>query len=141
MEEFKIISNIFSAPVWESILKTGLDIADEVGIVFPNGEYDEENPLLTGMPDFIYLPSLTASSWPNMEDATIYRGKLTASLSALISKYMNESEETSYSLWNFSLYKNQVELLNVSDFNVCLIDSGTELMNILECRNINWQDL
>lgn len=141
MEEYKVISNIFSAPVWDSILTTGLDIADEFGIVFPNGEYDEENPLLTGMLEFKNLPSLAANPWPNMEDATIYRGKLTDSSKALILKYMSDSEETSYSLWNLSLYKNEAELLNVQDFNVCLLDSGTELMNILEQENINWQDL
>lgn len=129
MEDFIVISNIFSTSEWEQILKTVIDFSNEFDIVYPNGDYNEENPLLSGKLDFEKIPKIRVSSWPNMEDSSVYRGVLDDFTRNLILQYaFNEKYD---SLWNFSLYKGNLNVLNVQDFNVCLIARDPELITLL----------
>lgn len=140
MENYSVIYNIFEKPTeWNSILKHALNLSDRFAIVFPNGEYDEENPLLTGKPDFDRLSNLTVESWPKMADSTLFSGVLNRETRGILYKYMNETpEKTTGSLWNFSLFQNEVELLNVQDFNVCTINLETDLIQILGQKNVDY---
>lgn len=134
LEDFIVISNIFSTPEWEQIFITVIGISNEFDIVYPNGEYDADNPLLAGKLDFEKVPNINISPWPNMEDSSVYRGVLDDSSKSLILQYaLNESD----SLWNFSLYKGNVQVLNVQDFNVCLIEPDPELIKLLNQKNID----
>ena len=129
-----VISNIFSTPEWEQIFNTVINISNEFDIVYPNGEYDADNPLLAGKLDFEKVTNISVSPWPNMEDSSVYRGVIYDSSKSLILQYaFNESD----SLWNFSLYKDNVQVLNVQDFNVCLIEPSQELITLLNKQNIN----
>ena len=134
MENFIVISNIFSTPEWDQIIKTIIDISSEFEIVYPNGEYDADNPLLAGKLDFEKVTNISVSPWPNMEDSSVYRGVLDDSSRSLILQYaLNGSD----SLWNFSIYKDKVQVLNVQDFNVCLIEPSPELITLLNQKNID----
>jgi len=88
MENFIVISNIFSTPEWDQIIKTIIDISSEFEIVYPNGEYDADNPLLAGKLDFEKVSNISVSPWPNMEDSSIYRGVLDDSSRSLILQYV-----------------------------------------------------
>ena len=132
--EFVVISNIFSIPEWEQIFKTIIVFSNEFDIVYPNGEYDADNPLLAGKLDFEKIPNISVSPWPNMEDSSIYRGVLDDSARSLILQYALKEFDP---LWNFSLYKDNVQVLNVQDFNVCLIEPDPELITLLNQKNIN----
>ena len=134
MGEFVVISNIFSIPEWEQIFKTIIVFSNEFDIVYPNGEYDADNPLLAGKLDFEKIPNISVSPWPNMEDSSIYRGVLDDSARSLILQYALKEFDP---LWNFSLYKDNVQVLNVQDFNVCLIEPDPELITLLNQKNIN----
>jgi len=130
------IWNIFSTPEWEQILKITIDFSDEFDIVFPNGEYEADNPLLAGMLDFINIPNISVSPWPNMKDSSVYRGVLDDFSRNLILQYM--FIENKYdTLWNFSLYKGDLEVLNLSDFNSCSIEPVPELITLLTAKNID----
>lgn len=132
--EFIVISNVFSCSEWEQIIKTVIDISNEFEIVYPNGEYDADNPLLAGKLDFEKVPNISVSPWPNMEDSSVYKGVLDDCASSLILQYaLNESDP----IWNFSLYKDNVQVLNVQDFNVCLIKPDPELITLLNQKNID----
>ena len=134
MEDFIVISNIFSTPEWDQIIKTIIDISSKFEIVYPNVEYDADNPLLAGKLDFEKVPNISVSPWPNMECSSVYRGVLDDSSKSLILQYaLNESDP----LWNFSLYKDNVHVLNVQDFNVCLIEPDPELITLLKNNNID----
>ena len=134
LEDFIVISNIFSTPEWEQIFITVIGISNEFDIVYPNGEYDADNPLLAGKLVFEKVPNINISPWPNMEDSSVYRGVLDDSSKSLILQYaLNESD----SLWNLSLYKGNVQVLNVQDFNVCLIEPEPELIKLLNQKNID----
>jgi len=134
MEDFIVISNIFSTPEWEQTFNTVIGFSNEFDIVYPNGEYDADNPLLTGKLHFEKVPNISVSPWPNMEDSSVYRGVLDVSSRSLILRYaLNEFD----SLWNFSLYKNNIQVLNVQDFNVCLIEPNPELIKLLNNKNID----
>jgi hypothetical protein len=133
LENFIVISNIFSSPEWEQIFNAVIGISNEFDIVYPNGEYDADNPLLAGKLDFEKVSNISVSPWLNMEDSSVYRGVLDDSSKSLILQYaLNESD----SLWNFSLYKDNVQVLNVQDFNVCLIEPDPELITLLNNNNI-----
>ena len=69
MSEYIYINSIDSTPEWEQILKTVIEYCNEFDIVFPNGEYDADNPLLAGMLDFKKIPNICVSPWPNMKDS------------------------------------------------------------------------
>ena len=136
MRGYIVIFNICSTPEWEQILKIVIDFSDEFDIVFPNGEYDEDNPLLAGMLDFEKIPNISVSPWPNMEDSSVYRGELDDFSRDLILQYMiNENKYDT--LWNFSLYKGGIDVLNVQDFNVCIIEPDQELITLLNQKNID----
>lgn len=141
MIQFSVIQSMDLFPRWEEILVIALELADEVSIVFPNGEYDPENPLMNGKPEFESLPGWKMGRWQNMKDSSIYFGSLTDSIRQRMveSNQQNPDKNHSY-LWHYSLYKNGTELLNVQDFTVCLLDFDTELTAILDKHQIVWQD-
>ena len=137
MKNFIVIENIFCFSKWNAVLDYALELADRFGVVFPDGEYDDENPLLAGKPEFGRLPDLTIEPWTSMEGASIYKGELTEQAKILIKEWMDDSPERwSGTLWNFSLFRNETELLNVQDFNVCLVEAETELTVYLEGLDI-----
>lgn len=135
MESFILIENITSTPEWEQIFKTTIAICEEFSVVYPNGAFDEENPLLTGKLDCERIPNLSVSPWPNMADSSMYRGSLNDFSKNLFMQYMfNQRYKW---LWNFSFYKSGVEILNVQDFYVCLIEPIPELVEMLNKQNID----
>ncbi|MBT2571705.1 hypothetical protein [Planococcus sp. ISL-110] len=67
-----VIQNIDLFPRWQEILAVALGLADEFSVVYPNGEYDTENFLLNGKPEFVSLPNLKVGRWPNMTDSSIF---------------------------------------------------------------------
>lgn len=129
MENFFVIENISAEPFWNDLVEKVLDLADRFSVVYPDGPYDDENPLFTGKLEVCLLPDLQVGPWSFMENASVYSGELTELSKAFIKKYMLETpDKTTDLLWNFSLYKNNVELMNVQDFNVCLIASEKDLL-------------
>lgn len=141
MNDFTVISNIDSFQRWDMLLTVALNLADEFCVVYPNGEYDPENPLVNGKPEFESVPDLKVGRWPNMKDSSAYFGNLDDSIRKLILDFNHQSpdKDTSY-LWYYSLYKGGIELLNVQDFTVCLLDLDTELTDCLEELQIDWRD-
>jgi hypothetical protein len=135
LKEYIVISSINSTPEWELILKTVIDFSNEFDIVFPNGEYDADNPLLTGMHEFTKIPNISVSPWSNMKDSSVYRGVLNDFSRNLILQYT--LTDTFDSLWNFSLYKGDLNVLNVADFSVGFIYPDPELITLLTPKNIN----
>ncbi|AIY06641.1 MULTISPECIES: hypothetical protein [Planococcus] len=143
MENFIVLEDISSSfSTWNMVLKAALEHADSFCVVFPNGEYEEENPLLTGKLEFERLQlKTTQKPWSNLEWATEYTSELNESSKAFIRKYMclTPSKSTG-TLWNFSLLKNGVELLNVQDFEVCILSAKTELIVHLNKQDGEWLD-
>lgn len=140
MENFIVIHHISSFPLWNSLLENALELADSFGVVYPHGDFDKENPLLTGKPELEQF-DLTREPWPNMKDAGIYTSRLSLASKDFIKKYMiDDPGKATYPLWNFSLYKNGTEILNVQDFSVCLIKSDTELTAMLDQQDPNWRN-
>lgn len=137
MDENSIfISNIFSTPEWKEVLITAVNFSDGFDIVYPNGEYDEDNPLLAGMPDFTHIPNISVVPWPNMKDSSIYKGTLDDHARNLILHHMFIENQYD-TLWQFSLYKGNLEVLTVSDFNCCHIEPIPEFVNLLAAKNID----
>lgn len=141
MIQYSVIHSIDSFPRWEEILAVALGLANEFSVVFPNGDYDPENPLVNGKPEFEALPDLKAERWPNMENSTILFGRLNDSVRKIILAFNNQhpDKDSSY-LWHYSLYRNGIELMNVQDFTVCLLDLDTELTDSLDSLQIQWRD-
>lgn len=142
MDDFIVLEDISSSSsTWNTVLKVALELADSFCIVFPNGEYEEENPLLTGKLEFEerLQQKTTQKPWSNLEWATEYIGELNESSEAFIRKYMylTPSKSTG-TLWNFSLLKNDVELLNVQDFEICILSANTELIVHLNKQDGEW---
>ena len=128
MEKFIVIENIAFEPFWNDLLEKALELADLFSVVYPDGEYDDENPLLSGKLEVYLLPNLQSEPWSSMKHASVYSGELTEQAKAFIRKYMLQTpDKTTDNLWNFSLFKNDVELLNLQDFDVCLIGAKTDL--------------
>lgn len=141
MIKFSVIQNIDSFPRWEEILAVALGLANELSVVFPNGDSDPENPLLNGKSEFESLPDLKMGHWPNMQDSSIYFGSLTDSIRKLMMEFNRQNPDKDFTyLWHYSLYRNGIELLNVQDFTVCLMDLDTELTANLDKLQIEWQD-
>ena len=139
MENFIVIESISSTPEWEQIFKTAIDICDSFSIVFPNGAFVEDNPLIAGKLDFENILNVTVSSWPKMEDSSVFSGELNDFSRNLFLQYAF-NERFPY-LWNFSFSKDGLEVLNVQDFYVCLIEPYPELLEMLNNRNINLWNL
>lgn len=135
MSEYIYINSIDSTPDWEQILKTVIEFSNEFDIVFPNGEYDADNPLLAGVLDFKKIPNICVSPWPNMKDSSVYRGALNDFSRNLILQYTLNN--TFDSLWNFSFYKGDLNVLNVSDFSECFIYPDPELITLLTQKDID----
>lgn len=141
MIKFSVIQSIDTFPRWEEILAVALGLANEFTVVFPNGDYDPENPLLNGKPEIKSLPDLKVGRWPNMEHSSIYFGSLDDSIRKLMMELNRQNSDKDFSyLWHYSLYRNGIELLNVQDFTVCLLDLDTELTACLEKLQIDWRD-
>ena len=66
LNNFAVISSIDSFPRWDKLLTFALNLADEFCVIFPDGKYDPENPLVIGKPEFTALPNLKMGRWPNM---------------------------------------------------------------------------
>lgn len=138
MKNFKVIENINQFTHWNVLLDLALEISDYFCIIYPDGEYDEENPLLTGKVDFDRQLHLESKPWEGMENSSVYSGELTEKAKGIIKKYMYfTSTNDNYLLWNFSLFKKDIELLNVQDFDVCLVQDNTELTYNLNKINIS----
>ena len=134
MSEYFYISDIDSTPEWEQILKTVIEYCNEFDIVFPNGEYDADNPLLGGLLEFKKIPNIFVSPW-NMKDSSVYRGVINDFSRNLILQYtLNNTYD---SLWNFSLYKGDLNVLKVADFSECFIYPDPELITLLTQRDID----
>lgn len=58
MEKFFVIENISSEPFWNELLEKALELADHFSVVYPVGEYDDENPLMTWQLEVYLLPNL-----------------------------------------------------------------------------------
>lgn len=133
MRNYMVIENIYSFPTWDKLLHHALELADRFCVIYPDGEYDEENSLLNGKPEFEQLANLKIDSWSGMKDASVYSGELTEQTRILIKKYLDTAPDAlTGSLWNCSLVSKGTELLNVQDFNVCLVKAETELKIYLE---------
>jgi len=135
LRDYIVIHSITSTPEWEQILKSIINFSNEFDIAYPNGEYEEDNPLLAGKHDFEKIPNISVSPWPNMKDSSVYRGVLDDFSRNLILQYaLNENYDL---LWNFSLYKGELKVLHVADFTVCFIYPTPELITLLTQKNID----
>ena len=139
MESFIVIENITSTPEWEQIFKTAITYCDSFSIVYPNGDFDTENPFLAGKMDFESIDNITVSSWPGMEDSIIFSSVLDDVSRNLFLQYAF-NERFPY-LWNFSFYRDGIEVLDVQDFYVCLIEPVPQLLELLSKQNINLLEL
>lgn len=141
MMDFSVIVNITTYRKWEEILAITLNLADEFGVVFPDGPYDPENPLLNGKREISSLPGLKVGRWPNMDHSSFYFGSLDDSIRQLILELGHQSpDQHDRSLWQYSLYRKGNELLTIQDFSICLLELDTELIAALEDAGIEWRD-
>lgn len=140
--DFFVISHItLSAHKWNDLFARVLDYCDEFSIVFPDGEPDDENPLLNGKSDFWILDNVRVEKWTGMKEASMLSGSLTANVRELFVKYMGNMEEGDKGLWHFALLANKKEFLTVEDFTVCTIDNVKEHLEYLKSQGVNIEEL
>lgn len=141
LNDFSVISFIGSFPSWDKLLTVALNLADEFCVIFPNGAYNPENPLVNGKPEFTSLANLKVGRWPNMKDSSAYFGSMDDSIRKLFLEFNDQASDNDKDyLWHYSLYRDGIELLNVQDSTVCYIDLDTELTALLLQLKIDWRD-
>lgn len=138
--EHLVISNISLVNKWGSFFVKVLDYCDEFNIVFPNGEPDDENPLLNGRSDFWDLDNVKIEKWLGMEEATSLSGNLTETTRELFIKHIGDLEEGDVGLWQFTLLANKKEFLTIEDFTVCIINNIQKHLQYLESQDIKIED-
>lgn len=138
MEKFIVIQNIEAEPEWPKLFGTALSVCDSFQIMYPDGEWEAENPLLTGKPEFEKLEGVQTFPWHGMKDSTVYSGSLSAESRELFWSHMvPREEECLYPLWNFDLYRKDKLVFSIQDFSVCLAYSYPEMLEIFAEQGID----
>ncbi|MBP2242389.1 hypothetical protein J2Z40_002963 [Cytobacillus eiseniae] len=126
-----IIHHISSFPMWKNIFIAALNHCDQFEVFYPNGDFDEENPLMTRKLDFEKLENISKSPWDGMDNSVCIRGNITKISKDLI----YESVKSSFigdkpDLWHFQLFKEGELLLTVADFTVCHVEDHPDLLSL-----------
>ena len=138
MEEYIVIQNVETVREWPKLFEAALHACDSFQIMYPDGEWDEENPLLAGKLDFEKLEGIRYSSWDGMKGSTVFSGKLDDNARKIFWHHMAPGfEGYSESLWNFDFYRKGLLFLSIQDFSVCLIYSYPEVIEFLEQQGID----
>ena len=138
METYIVIHNIEAEPEWPKLFGIALSVCDSFQIMYPDGEWDAENPLLTGKPEFENLEGIQTFPWDGMKDSTVYRGPLNAKSRELFWHHMVPREDDYvYPLWNFDFYREGKLVFSIQDFSVCLAYSYPEMMEIFAEQGID----
>ena len=138
MENYLIIQNTSSTPEWKKIFNLILNHCDRFEVIFPEGNFDVENPLMGGKVDFEKIEDTSSNPWDEMNDSICLSGSLTKDVRTLIYKL----EEPSFigdkpELWHFNLLRNDKLYLSIQDFTVCLLENHKELISLLEKNGID----
>lgn len=138
MENYLIIQNISSTPEWKNVFNLILNHCDQFEVIFPEGNFDVENPLMGGKLEFEKLEDTLSNSWDGMKDSICLSGSLTKDVKSLI----YELEQPSFigdkpELWNFKLLRNGQLYLRIEDFTVCLLENHKELLSLLGKNGID----
>ncbi|MEH6944110.1 hypothetical protein [Bacillus sp. JJ722] len=129
MDQHIVIQNIPSESQWEKVFHIVFNYCDSYKIIYPNGDFSNDNPLMTGRLDFEKLEGLTIEIFDGMEDSIALAGKLTKEARQLFKLFLSPSfEGDKPDLWWFKLYKKDVLIMTVEDFTVCLIEKATSLL-------------
>ncbi|WKA51857.1 hypothetical protein QWY22_04430 [Planococcus liqunii] len=138
MEKYIVIQDIEAEPEWPKLFGTALSVCGSFQIMYPDGEWDKENPLLTGKSEFEKLEEIQNFPWSGMKDSTIYSGPLNAESRELFWHHMVPREDDYvYPLWNFNLYREGKLVFSIQDFSVCLAYSYPEMLEIFAEHGID----
>ncbi|MER2079832.1 hypothetical protein [Psychrobacillus psychrotolerans] len=133
MPEFFILQNTPSTPEWNNIFTTVLDHCDQFEVFYPDGEFDEENPLMGGKLDFEKLESTFSNTWDGMDNSVCIRGNLTSESKNIIFKFMEPSfSGDKPELWHINLLKSGTLYLSVEDFTVCVLENHPEIISLFQ---------
>ena len=138
MENDFVLLNICSTPEWKHIFSSILNHCDQFEVVFPNGEFDTENPLMGGKFEFEKLEGTFVKPWDGMENSISIFGELTS----LSRRIFYKLEEPSFEglkpeVWCFKLFRNGTLFLSVEDFSVCLLEKNQEVISLLVDKGIS----
>lgn len=138
IENYFVVSNICSTPEWKHIFTSILNHCDQFEVVYPDGEFDSENPLMGGKFEFEKLEGTFVKPWDGMESSISIFGELTS----LSRRIFYKLEEPSFEglipeLWCFKLFKDGTLFLSVEDFSVCLLEKNQEVISLLGDKGIS----
>ena len=69
MENDFVLYNISSTPEWKHIFTSILNHCGQFEVVYPDGEFDPENPLMGGKLEFEKLEGTFVKPWDGMENS------------------------------------------------------------------------
>lgn len=137
-----VIQNITSTVQWKDIFKYAISSGDKFTVTFPDGEFDEENPLMGGKDRFELLINLEVSKSTEMIDAVVLSGELNKAAATLLEECMAPSYNGFKPvLWNFNLLRDKEVLLEVSDFTVGFLYKTAPVIRFLEESKIDINSL
>ena len=113
--DYSVIYNTSSTDAWSQVFHICLEHCDSFRIFYPDGEYDQENPLLAGKDQFEKLPNNKILPWDGMKDSISIEGKLTEDAKAL---FLTFTEPSYPELWSYQLLHNAIDFFEVQDFTV-----------------------
>ena len=138
IENYFVVSNICSTPEWKHIFTSILNHCDQFEVIYPDGEFDSENPLMGGKLEIEKVRGTLVKPWDGMANSVSISGEL----SNISRKIIYKLEEPSFTgfipeLWCFQLLKNGTLFLSVQDFNVCLLENHQEMISLLGDKGIS----
>lgn len=138
MENYFVISSTTSTPEWKAIFTSILNHCDQFEVVYPDAEFDSDNPLMGGKLEFEKLDGTVVKPWKGMENSVSMLGKLTS----VSRRIFYTLEEPSFvgdkpELWCFKLIKNGTLFLSVQDFTVCLLEHHQEMISLFQYKGIS----
>ncbi|TGB03662.1 hypothetical protein [Halobacillus salinus] len=133
-----VCSDITSLTNWKRVFEYAIDHSTSFSIVFPEGEPDDENPLLTGKSDFLRLEEVTVNTWDGMADSIIVSGRLCNEALNTFRKYMTPSFSNEGALlWHFDLFNEMNPVMSISDFHVCILHLDQQALDVMKQENLS----
>ncbi|MCA0983529.1 hypothetical protein LCL89_05610 [Halobacillus yeomjeoni] len=133
-----VCPNINDLANWKNIFEYAVKNSTRFSIVFPEGDPDDENPLLTGKNDFLNLENISISSWYGMDNSVKISGELCNESLNTFYKYITPSfTNEGSSLWHFELWDDSQPILSISDFNVCILNLDNQALNAIKKERIS----
>lgn len=126
----KVIENISSFFEWKKIFNYLLTISDNYDVVFPDGTYDEENPLMGGMDKFLKIEDISLKKDNEYLIASGALDQFTRNLflNLVYPSFSGDKSE----LWHWQLLKDGKVLLRIEDFDVGIVYNYSEIEEYLK---------